>query len=279
MIGELQDKRIFLNHGPIQMALDIWAEDERVPSLAREVASYIISEFEKLAIYLPNLKKMGYYSEIDSSNPDVLNKMIASVNLLGDDDMNTLGAVAGSFSDIALEKALELGATRVIINNGGDIALKDLTGKKIKVGIPLGNSSKSQVVINIGKDDGIGGICTSGMGGRSFTKGIATAAVVFAKSASIADSCATHVANMTDVEDDSILRCLAEEIDSGTDIPGRIVTLGIKGLSTRQKHIALLNGATAAEKLIARDVIKGSIICIEDYVVKVPDNLLVERLK
>lgn len=278
MIVELQDNRVFLNHGPIQMSLDIWKKGERSMDIGKRVSEYIIDEFNRLIEYFPNLKKMRFYDEISSDYPDVLNKMISSVELLADDDMNILGAVAGSFSDIALEKALQLGATRVIINNGGDIALKDLNGEEIRVGIPTGNSSSSQIYVCVSGKDDISGICTSGMGGRSFTQGIATASVAFAKSASIADSCATYIGNKTNVEDNNIIRCLSEDIDSNTDIPGRLITLGYDNLNSRKKQIALLNGANAAEKLIEREVIIGSIICVEENILKIPDGFMVEKI-
>lgn len=275
MIKQLQDNRIFINYGPIQMAIEIYKDGKKNIEIANTVAKHVVRQFEELVLFIPNLKKMKMYKEPSDNYPKVLNKMILAVEKVEDKDLNTLAAVAGSFSEIALEKALEMGADRVIINNGGDIALKDLSGNQIKVGIPINIKGKI-LALKIKKEDGITGICTSGFGGRSFTKGIATAVVVMANKASIADACATHLANMVNVEDENIIRCLAEEIDSETDIKGQLVTMSIGQISDNKKNIALYNGIEVAEKLYQKGMISGAVLCIDDKVVKYPNNLILD---
>lgn len=236
MIERLQDERIFINHGPIQMVIDVSVKGKRNSEIGIKVGEHVLDQFNKLIQYIPVLKKMRIYRDTNNEFPEVLNSMIIAVEKSGYEELNTLGAVAGSFSDIALKKAIELGGTRVIINNGGDIALYDLEGKPIKVGIPYTNDEKKgQLVLNITKEQDIHGICTSGAGGRSFTKGIATAAVALASDAATADACATYLGNMTTVEDENIIRCLAEEIDSETDIRGQLVTLKVGKISEEKK--------------------------------------------
>ncbi len=274
MIQQLADKRVFINHGPTQMVIDVYVEDVRTPEIGVIVAEHVVQQLQELAIYMPQLREMRTCSKVDKSLPEVLNKMIVAVEKSGYNELNTLGAVAGSFSDIALEYALKLGATRVIINNGGDIALTDNTKKSIKVGIPLNNDiNNGQLILNITDDMNVHGICTSGIGGRSFTKGIATSAVILAENAATADACATYIANMTNVDDENITRCLAEEIDSGTDIPGQMVTLKVGQISERNKYKALNNGLSAAEDLYKKGIIRGAIICIGNDIVKCPDDL------
>lgn len=279
MIEALKDGRIFIDHGPIQMVLDIKINEKIGKEIAFQTAKYVVEEFEKTLKYMPKLKKMRYFKETKKEYPEVLNQMIQAVERSGYEALNTLGAVAGSFSDIALKKALELGGTRVIINNGGDIALKDIEGRPFKVGIPYeSNGEKKQLLLNI-EDQNIHGICTSGMGGRSFTKGIATAAIVCASDAATADACATYIGNKTNVEDSNILRSLAEEIDEGTDIKGQLVTLKVGRIGEKKKYKALLNGLNVAESLYNKDIIKGAIIIIGDTIVKCPESLKVEVLK
>jgi hypothetical protein len=274
MIQQLSDNRIFVDYGPTQMVIDVYAGGSRVPEIGIIAAERLILEIDKLAKYLPQLRKMRVYSNVSNDFPDVLNKMIVAVEKCGYDELNTLGAVAGSFSDMVLEYVLELGATRAIINNGGDIALNDLTGKDIKVGIPLyKDSNKGQLILTVTREMNVHGICTSGTGGRSFTKGIATAAVVLAQDSATADACATYIGNMTNVEDENIIRCLADEIDSGTDISGQMITLKVGRISEKNKHKALLNGLNIAEALYNKGIIKGAVICIEDKIVKFPEDL------
>lgn len=277
MIKQLQDNRIFINYGPIQMAIDIYKEGERDTDIANKVAEYVISQFEEVVSLIPKLKSMKFFKEPSNEYPVVLNKMIVAIEKTEDKDLNTLAAVAGSFSEIALDKALELGAHRVIINNGGDIALIDTTNNIIKVGIPINNNANI-LTIDIDKKSNITGVCTSGLGGRSFTKGIATSVVVMAKQASIADACATHLANMVNVEDENIIRCLAEEIDSGTDIKGQLVTMKVGNISDTKKNIALYSGVEEAEKLCKKGIISGAVLCIDDKIVKYPNDLNIEMV-
>ncbi|WIV11964.1 UPF0280 family protein [Proteiniborus sp. MB09-C3] len=280
MIEKLQDERIFINHGPIQMVIDVSVKGKRMPEIGLEAGKHVLEQFDKLIQYIPKLKIMRAYENTSDEFPEVLNKMIIAVEKSGYKELNTLGAVAGSFSDIALQKAIELGGTRAIVNNGGDIALKDLEGKPIKVGIPYTNDNeKGQLVLTITEEQDIHGICTSGTGGRSFTKGIATAAVALASDAATADACATYLGNMTYVEDENIIRCLAEEIDSGTDIKGQLVTLKVGKIGEDKKYKALLNGLNVAEDLYNKGIIKGAIISIGNTIVKYPDSLLLESIK
>lgn len=279
MIQQLSDNRIFVDYGPTQMVIDVYVDGSRVPEIGIIAAERLVLEIDKLAKYLPQLRKMRAYSNVSDDVPDVLNKMIIAVEKCGYDELNTLGAVAGSFSDIVLEHVLELGATRAIVNNGGDIALNDLTGKDIKVGIPLyKDSNKGQLILTVTQEMNVHGICTSGIGGRSFTKGIASSAVVLAQDSATADACATYIGNMTNVEDENIIRCLADEIDSGTDIPGQMITLKVGQISEKNKHKALLNGLNTAETLYNNGIIKGAVICIEEKIVKFPEDLKVSYI-
>lgn len=274
MIQQLPDNRVFIDHGPTQMVIDVYVGDERVPEIGVITAEHVISQLETLFVYMPQLSKMRAYTKTSDELPKVLNKMIVAVEKSGYEELNTLGAVAGSFSDIALEKALELGATRVIVNNGGDIALNDLTGKDVKVGIPLYSGiNKKQLLLTVKNEMNVHGICTSGIGGRSFTKGIATVAVALAENAATADACATYLGNMTNVDDENIVRCMAEEIDTGTDITGQLVTLKVGQISKKNKYKALFNGLSTAENLYKKGIIKGAIICIDSDIVKYPDDL------
>jgi hypothetical protein len=117
------------------------------------------------------------------------------------------------------------------------------------------------------KSDGIGGVATSGLGGHSFTKGIATAATVFAENAGYADAAATFIGNRTNIEDPAIERRPAEQINPLTDIPGHLVTYRVGTLSREKRLRALQNGLEAAEFLRTRKVIQDALIAIHEEVV------------
>jgi len=274
MIQTLEDDRIFLNYGPIQMSLDISDGNRKMPELALIVSEFIIQTFNELTCCLVEIKENKYNTQQIEHYPRVLQKMINAVKIIGDESLTPLAAVAGTMAEIALEKALALGAERVIINNGGDLAFKDVNGGVIKIGIPINERlADRKIIITVTGDQNISGVCTSGIGGRSFTRGIATCAVAMASTSSVADACATYLGNKTDVEDDNIVRCNAEEIDSDTDIPGQLVTIKVGILSKKKKYMALLNGLNSAEDLYKKNIIKGAVLCVQDEIVTIPDGI------
>jgi len=273
MIKQLEDDRVFLEYGPIRMTIDILVRKHRQPEMAFIVGSYVIEEFSKACKNMPIIKGQDRINRPVQNYPMPVQKMLVAVERIGDKNLTPLAAVAGAFSDIALEKALEMGAERVIVNNGGDIAFKDLKGRPIKVGIPISKDNFSSALTLLLSNEKIGGICTSGLGGRSFTKGIATAAVAIAENAALADACATYLGNKTNVEDPKIVRCFAEEIDSETDIPGQLITLKAEHLSKKVVYGALLNGVEAAEEMCKRNIIWGAVLCIGEEIVVVPSEI------
>ena len=85
-------------------------------------------------------------------------------------------------------------------------------------------------MLRITANDGVGGIATSGLGGRSFTKGIATAVTVAAPRAAMADACATAVANAVYTPHPTIKLEFAKNIDPDSDIGEHQVVCGVDDL-------------------------------------------------
>ncbi len=274
MIQVLEDRRVYLDYGPIQMVIDVYVKDLRSYKIGQEVAVQVIEQINLMKPWIHVAKSVQPSLEKWLSYPLVLQKMILALQQVSDGSYTPLVAVAGSFSEFAMEKAMELGGTRVIVNNGGDIAFRDIEDKPFVVAIPLtGHLSGSHLSVTMNKEMGIEGICTSGLGGRSFTKGIADQGVAMSGKASIADICATMIANETIVEDDHILRGLSEEIDSETDIPGARVTIKCGPLEKKQIWKALLRGYTTAEKLYEKRIIKGGIMVVQGEIMMIPENI------
>ncbi|MDR1796318.1 MAG: UPF0280 family protein [Clostridiales Family XIII bacterium] len=263
-----------LSYGPVRMDIRAWRGGAAQPALCRRCCEEAALEFDRLAPYMGRLREMRAFAAPDPAYPSVLNKMIAAVSAADAGGLNTLAAVAGAFSEFALERAAAGGADRVVVDNGGDLAILAGDGWPVRVSIPLAGGAEGFLAVGAGAGaDGIRGVCTSGFGGRSFTKGVADAVTVFARSASLADACATAVANEVTVDGPTVLRCRAEEIDSGTDIPGQLVTLRVGALSRAQRLRAAARGAGAAQALLGRGVILGALIRVGDVVVRVPDGL------
>ncbi|HDR14744.1 MAG TPA: hypothetical protein ENN79_04500, partial [Desulfobacteraceae bacterium] len=127
----------------------------------------------------------------DLSEP-IAREMVRSACMIGDPQLTPMAAVAGSLAAATADFLFDRGMTRVIVNNGGDIAVRLAGGQKVRVGVRddvTRNSWSRVIALDAGRTSW--GVATSGLGGRSFTSGIASAATVIAATASVADAAAT----------------------------------------------------------------------------------------
>lgn len=279
MITTLANDRVFLDYGPVQMMLTAGASGRVMTSELRQAAGYAIKKLKELA-GVQNLAK----DILTVSSPDLngvplpLKLMVEAVKAAGDETLTPMAAVAGTFADMVADLLVAKGASKVLINNGGDIAIRLAEGEKTRVGLMPGIDSTSFThIISLEGKDGIGGVATSGLGGRSFTKGIAGAATVLARTARVADACATVIANHCFAEDPGIIRLPAEEIDPNTDIPGHLVTVRLEHLKPETKEKALANALAKAKELVNVGVIHGAVIFLDSLVAIIPDGLCQRR--
>jgi len=160
----------------------------------------------------------------------------------------------------------------VIVNNGGDIALRLAEGYSAEVGVAPAIGTPPTHILSVRAADGIGGVATSGLGGRSFTKGIATAAVVAAKTAALADACATSIGNATFAAHPAIKLVRAEAVDPLTDIAGHLVVGQVGPLPPEIVQEALLNGWRRAEECRRLGLIQGMALFIGNFGVMIPES-------
>jgi len=275
MIDVLAEDRVFLNYGPIQMTLMARAHGLAMTEQLQEAAEYVIKLLSDLATVQEQARDVLTLEEQDlSAFPLPLQLMVEAVLETGDPTLTPMAAVAGTFADLAGDWLVDKGASKVLINNGGDIAIRLLGTEKTKLGLTSSvESSGYSHILNLTAEDGIGGVATSGLGGRSFTEGIASAVTVVAKTARTADACATLIANHCFTEDPGILRLPAEQLDPNTDIPGHLVTVKVGDLSPQTKTNALENGLRKAIELRSQGCIHGAVIFLDDFVVMIPEDL------
>jgi ApbE superfamily uncharacterized protein (UPF0280 family) len=154
--------------------------------------------------------------------------------------------------------------TKVVVDNGGDIAIRLHGDESVTVGLrPEVTEQRISHVIALGPDRSSWGVATSGVGGRSLTRGVATAATTIAADASLADAAATAVANASYVEDEQVTQRLAQELDPYTDIAGLPVTVKVGPLTEEKKTQALTRAIRKAEQLIERNVILGALVAVQ----------------
>ncbi|BDZ70563.1 ApbE superfamily uncharacterized protein (UPF0280 family) [Methanobacterium petrolearium] len=139
-----------------------------------------------------------------------------------------MAAVAGTISQLSLNFLLNHGAKYVIVDNGGDIALK--TNKDVIMGLYAGESSLSgKIGFKIKYQKTPMGICTSsGTVGHSISFGKADSVTVFSSKSSTADALATSIANhATGNEDGEIVEnCLAKAEELREYFRGVMVVVG-----------------------------------------------------
>ncbi len=228
----------YIDRGPVSMVVK--ASNTGQPLLGLEgMAMPIIDETLKaISKDLPSLKRKKHQINDVTLSP-VGKKMYESVTLIPDSELTPMAAVAGTVSD-TLADALSMSADSVIVNNGGDIALRIKGEDTVTLGIKTSlDNDHLPITVTINGSEGIGGIATSGLGGRSFTKGIASAVTVFASNCRSADAMATYLANTTHIDSDQVLYIKAGTLDPDSDIADQMVTYMVNELSETDMHRAL----------------------------------------
>ncbi|AAV94133.1 UPF0280 family protein [Ruegeria pomeroyi] len=251
-------KRLHLQHGPIDLIIGA----EGGPG-AREAAFVTATaRFEtvlaELVGELPLLK-----TELAPDAPlplgPVARRMDTACRPLMALRLTRMAAVAGAVADEVLAAMLSsTPLTRAYVNNGGDIALH-LTGDTrftLAMATPDGRDLGR---ISLGTGDRIGGIATSGLGGRSLSLGIAESVTVLAPSAAGADAAATLIANATDLPGHpAIRRAPANTVKDDSDLGQRPVVTHCGPLDRNEVLHALENGRKLAVEMIANGHIRSA---------------------
>ncbi len=267
-IEVVADGIILVEYGPMRMMIHAFEQGKPRSDLAQEGARQAINVLDDLARFLPLIKKKAHQIELGGGLPDVVRRMVVATKRMREFDLTPLAAVAGAASDVVADSMIQLGGTKIIVDNGGDIAIRLREGEVARVGVKTEINAKDPAyAVAIDATMGMGGVATSGLGGRSFTKGIASAVTVFSESASLSDAAATVIGNFTNVDDPAIKRTLAERIYPETDIAGEWVTVGVGNLSREKVEEALSNGLSKADSFCREGLIKGVLIALKDRTV------------
>lgn len=266
-IQTLSNGTILVDYGPMRMFITVMEKGKPIISLTKEGAHLAIQILEDLAEFLPVIKMRSQELKIEEAFPDVVRSMIEATKKMGEPDLTPLAAVAGTTSDRVADFIFGRGGTKIIVDNGGDVAIRLREGEVARIGVKTDIQARDpDYLITVDSTTGIGGVATSGLGGRSFTKGIASAATVLAENASLADAAATVVGNFTNVDDSNILRTLAEKVYPDTDIAGEWVTVEVRKLSSGKIEEALNRGLSKAYSICQKRWIQGALIAVQGNV-------------
>ena len=246
--------------------MTVQVSEKGVPlsELAESGAAYALEILKEQANSLSVIKERVSNLSASETYPEVVNKMIIASQSLNDPSLTPLAAVAGATSDMVADYVARAGATKIIVDNGGDIAIRLREGETATVGLRLNLMSPDYKYLALIDRDC--GICTSGIGGRSFTLGVADGVTVVAHQAAIADAAATFLGNKTVVTSPKVKRVLAESVYPDTDLVGVEVTHSVGALSDEEIDTAMNMGKAEALRLTESSLIYGAVISVKDHV-------------
>lgn len=195
--------------------------------LNHELDKFILKQRLELINYIrKNREFLISFEPVEVDDAPFIVKMMAKAGEIA--DVGPMAAVAGTISELSMNYLLNKGAKYVIVENGGDIALK--TNKDVIMGLYAGTSSLSgQIGFKIKHEKTPMGICTSsGTVGHSISLGNADSVTVFADHASIADALATSIANNAkgDSNQDAVQSCLDRADDFKSYFRGIMIVVG-----------------------------------------------------
>lgn len=274
MFKLLDPFRALLDIGPVQMSVTAERRGQPLGREWRRLEGLVKGWLGDLQRYLPLARKPWPLLTNPEGWPRVLYRMYAAVKTTGDPVLTPMAAVAGTMAELAGDYLVEQGATKVLVNNGGDIALRLGRGEKTRVGIAPRLGAPPSHYLDIRAGDHIGGVATSGRGGRSFTLGIADAAVAVASSAAVADACATILGNAVNVDSPLIQRRPARELDPATDIPDLLVTTAVGPLTVELQDAALEQGIAKGRQLVEAGVLMGAVVILDGKMRQYPEGLV-----
>ena len=250
-------RRLHIQHGPTDLIID--ADGPERLGLFEVAVAAMRNVLSELADELP-LLRTPWNAELQPTGP-VARRMHAACTLADGSFVTPMAAVAGAISDHVLDAMLAsraaATATKISVNNGGDIAFWTADGAitraaiagPLKGGITLHGPTRWR------------GMATSGRGGRSLSPGIADSVTVLAVSAAEADVAATLIAGSVDCPGaGAIERRPARKIDPDSDLGDRAVTVDVAPLHKSQIDAALDAGRALTRQMMQGGRIAGAVL-------------------
>lgn len=245
--------RLHLQHGPIDLIIGADGDRRAVFAAAQDRFATVLDE---LVAELPFLRAQ---TRRDSLEPQgTIARAMHHAVQPHTAYITPMAAVAGAVADEVLTAMCAVTPLRrAYVNNGGDIALFLDAGQSFSTAMALPDGTDLGR-ITLTAADQIGGIATSGAGGRSLSRGIADAVTVLADSAAQADAAATLIANAVTVDNPGVTRQPASDLDPDSDLGERLVTTYCPPLPAHDITTALDHGLRAADQLRASGLIHAA---------------------
>ena len=255
----LPEGRLHLQHGPIDLVIGV--DGARAPAY-RAAQHCFAGLLQRLVDELPQLRQpVGPALQ----GPVARRMRAACLPFAPAHFVTPMAAVAGAVADQVLHAMCAQSAPihRAYVNNGGDIALYLAPGGQFDIAVAgLDGHGLGRIALQAAM--GVGGIATSGRGGRSLSMGVADSVTVLAKTAAAADVAATLIANAVDLPGHpAIARQPACVVQPDSDLGTRPVVVGLGPLAPAEAAQALANGMALAHQFHAQGHILGAVLCLQ----------------
>lgn len=249
-------------HGPIDLVIEAWGEAAAVAQATPAAWARFQQILDELVGELGALR--APVSEIRGVHGPVARRMLAACVVYAPEFITPMAAVAGSVADEIIGYFARPGVTRAVVNNGGDIALHLAAGESLTIGI-VTDAYRPDIDgrVTLPAHYPVRGIATSGWRGRSFSLGIADSVTVLAATAAAADAAATMIANAVNADHPAIRRRPACDVKDDSDLGQRLVTVAVGDLPDRLVASALDRGVAVAATLLARGLIVGAALALQ----------------
>lgn len=272
-------RRLHLSDGPIDLVIGAEGDEASLRRAFAAAAHRFSTILDELVSELRLLRRPIGGDE-ECVRGAVARRMLAAARPHESRLVTPMISVAGAVADeVADEMMSAADLDRLYVNNGGDIALRITDDDTFNIASAASPTIRHAVLgprIVLTKADRIGGIATSGLGGRSLTLGIADAVTVLASTAADADAAATLIANAVDIEDDRIRRRAASELDPDSDLGERLVTVERGSLPAESIALALENGCSTTSEMISTGRIRSAMLQCEGQIRIVGETDLID---
>ncbi len=266
----LEDGRLHLQHGPIDLIIEAWGERAEVEAAYRQAIARFDDILELLVQELAQLR-----TPLTEAYPllrgPVARRMLAACWPYRAIYITPMAAVAGAVADEILQAMLkERDLRKAYVNNGGDIALHLAEDNALTLGV-VNNADHPAIdaTVTLAASMPVRGLATSGWRGRSQSLGIADAVTIFAINAAAADAAATMVANAVDVEHPAISRMPARSLRADSDLGDLAVTVAVGALPASVRAEALAKGRERARELQRQGLIYAAYLALQGEVLAV----------
>jgi uncharacterized protein len=158
--------------------------------------------------------------EVEEDAPQIIQKMANASKCV---KVGPMASVAGAIAEYVVERVVAAGASHIVFDNGGDIAM--YLDFPIVAGIYTGSRGPTDFGLRISQTKKVLGLCTSsGRVGHSLSYGDTDASIIYSEDVTLADAAATALGNSIGCKDSSIIESSLNQILS-TGVTGAMVTI------------------------------------------------------